>query len=173
MFRAAVFVFSSILWGQVAFGQAGQATSAMMPYQPNYDALKQALGLTDTQVQALQQIQKNRSTANQAVFQQINAKQTQLNDLLNSGAPDAFAIGQLQIDMANLRKQTNNTPSIRDQALAVLEAGQKAKLANLESVLQLQRAANEAAGLGLIGQPPFQPLRIVPAIAPNGQVTLR
>lgn len=121
----------------------------MMP-GPNFEALKQTLGLTDSQVQQLQNLQKTRQAASQAIYQQIATKQKQLNDLLSSGTSDPIPLGQLEIDMANLRKQASTPISIRDQALAILNDGQRAKLADLQNALRLQRAAGEAMGLGLI-----------------------
>ena len=47
--------------------------------QPVYTQLKAFLNLTDAQVQSLVQIQSNRTAAQQAIYKQINDKQTQLN----------------------------------------------------------------------------------------------
>ena len=122
--------------------------------QANYQALKQALALTDAQTQQLQDLQKNRQEAAQAVYQKISDKQRQLNEALASPTPNPAAIGQLEIDMANLRKQIGAGPSVRDEALAILTDAQKEKLKDLQNAMQLQRAANEAIGLGLISAPP-------------------
>ena len=56
--------------------------------------------------------------------------------------------------MANLRKQVGAGPSIRDEALAILTDAQKEKLKDLQNAMQLQRAANEAVGLGADYSPP-------------------
>ena len=134
-----------------AFAQLGP----MVPRpQVNYQALKQALALTDAQTQQLQDLQKNRQEASQAIYRKISDKQQQLNEALASATPNPTTIGQLEIDMANLRKQIGAGPSIRDEALAILTDAQKEKLKDLQNALQLQRAANEAAGLGLITPPP-------------------
>ena len=66
--------------------------------------------------------------------------------------------------MGNLRKQIGAGQSVRDEALALLNDAQRAKLTDLQNALQLQRAANEAIGLGLISPPapvvtpPMRPL---------------
>ena len=122
--------------------------------QANYQALKQALALTDVQTQQLQDLQKNRQETTQAIYQKISDKQRQLNEALASPAPDPTTIGQLEIDMAGLRKQIGAGPSVRDAALAILTDAQKEKLKDLQNAIQLQRAANEAIGLGLINAPP-------------------
>ena len=59
--------------------------------QANYQALKQALALTDAQTQQLQDLQKNRQEAAQAVYQKISDKQRQLNEALASPTPNPAA----------------------------------------------------------------------------------
>jgi len=122
--------------------------------QPVYTQLKAFLNLTDAQVQSLIQIQANRTAAQQAIYKQINDKQAQLNLLLNQGTSDALTVGQLEIDINNLRKQLQipNT-SYRTSALAVLSPDQTAKLADLVRALQLQQPAWQAITLNLIDAP--------------------
>ncbi len=122
--------------------------------QSNYQELKQALALTDAQTQQLQDLLKNRQEASQTIYRKISDKQQQLNEALASATPNPTTIGQLEIDMAILRKQIGAGPSVRDEALAILTDAQKEKLKDLQNALQLQRAANEAIGLGLITPPP-------------------
>ncbi len=153
MFREALFFAVAL----TAFAQlpGGIVNGPMLPRPAaNYEALKQALALTDAQTQQLENLQKNRQEATQAIYQKISDKQRQLNDALASASPDPAAIGQLEIDMANLRKQIGVGPSVRDEALAILNDAQKQKLKDLQNAMQLQRAANEAIGLGLISAPP-------------------
>jgi Spy/CpxP family protein refolding chaperone len=163
VFRAAILFAVSM--GAFAQPPGGFTGIPMLPGPAmNYQALKQALGLTDAQTQQLQDLQKNRQAKTQAIYQQISDKQKQLNDALASASPDAAAIGQLEIDMGNLRKQIGAGQSVRDEALALLNDAQRAKLTDLQNALQLQRAANEAIGLGLISPPapvvtpPMRPL---------------
>jgi len=137
------------------FRQALLLTISLSAFaQTNYQALKQALALTDAQTQQLQDLQKNRQEASQAIYRKISEIERQINEALASATPSPATIGQLEIDMANLRKQIGTGPSIRDEALAILTDAQKEKLKDLQNALQLQRAANEAAGLGLITPPP-------------------
>lgn len=133
--------------------QTVQPASRVYNYSATYQALKEALGLSDAQVQQFSELQRSRQTANQAVYRQITEKQNQMNKMLEAGSADAYTLGQLQIEMANLRKQVASTAPIRDQALAILDAAQRANLANLESALKLQQAAEQAVGMGLIEQP--------------------
>lgn len=158
MFRTIILFAVSVS----AFAQfPGIGAPGFMQPSANYQALKQALGLTDAQTQQLQEIQKKRQETTQAVYRQISDKQKQLNDALASPNPSPASLGQLEIDMANLRKQIGAGPSIRDEAMAILNDAQKAKLVELQNALQLQRAVNEAVGLGLVilPQPVVTPVR--------------
>ncbi|HLK47076.1 MAG TPA: hypothetical protein VKT49_03015 [Bryobacteraceae bacterium] len=134
--------------------------------QPVYSQLKAYLNLTDTQVQNLISIQSSRNTAQQAIYKQINDKQTQLNMLLTQGTADALTVGQLEIDINNLRKQLPlPNSSYRQQALAVLTPDQTAKLPALVAALQLQTTAYQAITLDLIDAP-------APAVQPPLPVTM-
>ena len=133
--------------------QGGVITPAPLA-QPVYTQLKAFLNLTDAQVQSLVQIQSNRTVAQQAIYKQINDKQTQLNLLLNQSTSDALTVGQLEIDINNLRKQLQlPNSSYRASALAVLTPDQTAKLADLVRALQLQQPAWQAITLDLIDPP--------------------
>ena len=133
--------------------------------QPVYTQLKAFLNMTDAQVQSLVQIQSNRTAAQQTIYKQINDKQSQLNLLLNQGTSDALTVGQLEIDINNLRKQLPlPNSSYRALALAVLMPDQTAKLPDLARTLQLQQPAWQAITLDLID--PLTPSAPSPAAIP-------
>jgi len=135
--------------------------------QPVYAQLKAYLKLTDTQVQNLLSIQASRNNAQQAIYKQIADKQTQLNTLLSQGAADALTVGQLEIDINNLRKQLPlPNSSYRTQALAVLTPDQMAKLPGLFNALQLQTTAWQANTLDLIDAPVLNGPPPSPAMMP-------
>jgi Spy/CpxP family protein refolding chaperone len=125
-----------------------------LPPLPAYTAIKRYLNLSDAQLQALQELQESRAAANQAIYKQISDKQTTINNLLMSGSSDALQIGQLTLDINNLRKQlpASGAP-FRESALAVLTPEQKNKLPGLTNARQLQPAASQAVGLDLIDGP--------------------
>ena len=133
--------------------------------QPVYAQLKAYLNLTDTQLQNLLSIQASRNNAQQAIYKQIADKQTQLNTLLSQGTTDALTVGQLEIDINNLRKQLPNS-SYRSQALAVLTPDQVAKLPSLVNALQLQTTAWQANALYLIDAPALNGPPPLPAMMP-------
>jgi hypothetical protein len=141
---------------------AGILTVGLLPAQviappiigPNYQDLKAYLNLSDTQVQALIAVQKTQQEASLAIYKEIADKQTQLNNLLKTDAPDPFQVGQLTVDINNLRKKLPlSGDPYHTNALNVLTADQKTRLAGLVSALQLQPAANEAVNLNLIDRP--------------------
>ena len=141
--------------------------------QPVYAQLKAYLNLTDTQVQNLLSIQASRNNAQQAIYKQIADKQTQLNTLLSQGTADALTVGQLEIDINNLRKQLPlPNSSYRAQALAVLTPDQVAKLPSLVNALQLQTTAWQANALDLIDAPALNGPSPLPAMMPPEGVGL-
>jgi hypothetical protein len=146
-----------------------QVVTPLPPIPAPSSALIQYLGLSDAQTQALQDVQKSRNAANQAIYKQINDKQTAINSLIAAGSSDALQVGQLTLDINNLRKQllTSGAP-FRDQALAVLTPDQKNKLTGLTNALQLQSAAYQAINLNLIDQlNPPKVLPLIPAAFPQ------
>ena len=131
--------------------------------QPSYPQLRAYLNLTDAQVQSLVANLTNRSTTQQAIYKQINDKQMQLNTLLSQGTSDALTVGQLEIDINNLRKQLPlPNSSYRLMALSVLTPDQTAKLAALVNALLLQPPAYQAITLDLIDAPVIAPPPLPP-----------
>jgi Spy/CpxP family protein refolding chaperone len=141
------------------------ATAALLPAQdagltilpaPYYNEAKQYLGLSDAQTQSLETIVRNKNQAQQNVWQQISEKNRALYQLLEAGTGSASQIGQLMLDIRNLEKQmpTLEAP-YRTQALNVLTADQKSKLAKLDEALKLQSTASQAASLLLLEYPQY------------------
>ena len=164
-----IYLLASIITGTTLL--SAQVITPLPPIPAPSTALVQYLGLSPTQLQALQDVQKSRTAADQATYKQINDKQMTINNLIAAGSNDALMIGQLTIDISNLRKQllTSGAP-FRDQALAVLTPDQKNKLPGLTSALQLQPAAYQAIGFNLIDQvhpPQVLPVTPLPVPQPN------
>ena len=154
-----IYLLAGIIAGTTLL--CAQIVTSLPPIPAPNTALMQYLGLSDAQMQALQDVQKNRNAANQAIYKQMGDKQTAINSLIASGSNDALQVGQLTLDINNLRKQllTSGAP-FRDQALAVLTPDQKNKLTGLTNALQLQPAAYQAINLNLIDQ--LNPPRVLP-----------
>lgn len=164
------------LAGALAFGQNEPAPMPLpMPIdvKPAYESVTKFLALTDAQRTSLLQVQEARLKADRAIYEQMGAKRTELNRLLQAGSNDAVAIGRLMVDINNLQRQlpTSGAP-YRTQALAVLNDAQKAKLAQLSQALEMQQPAGEAVALNLIDYPNAgQPPRILPLLMEGAEVS--
>jgi Spy/CpxP family protein refolding chaperone len=146
----------------------GPAAPNYQRYQPTYDDVKSALGLSDEQVASLKKMQQDKMTATQAFYSKMADKQKELNGLLESNTADASKVGQLMLELQQLRKQPPPAGmDIHDRAVAVLNAEQKAKLKRIEDAQKLRAAVDQALQLALINPPPAPPAG---AKAPGGMM---
>lgn len=121
------------------------------PAPPTPTELKAYLGLSDSQIQALQQIRQQEAEALRTIHDELAQKQKTLGDQLQAGSTDAAALGRLLLDIQNLRKRIEDAQkSFRDQAANQLTAEQKTKLKALEEAAKLQPAIGQATGLNLL-----------------------
>ena len=149
----------------VAPQPGGQA--AILPYVPRYEELKQHLGLSDAQLENLNDIQTAKYQAEAALWEQLRQKQQALEALLQQNTSDAARVGALMIEINTLRKQLPIPGGpYRQQALNVLTQEQKAKLDALSSALRLIAPASQAVGLNLID--PLTPNPGLPRPMPVG-----
>jgi Spy/CpxP family protein refolding chaperone len=127
-------------------------------------ALREYLTLTAAQTTALQEVQRSKQSAEQAVYEEMRQKYQALEGLLQSGSTDYQQIGRLNVELRALQKKLPvSGESYRTRALAVLSADQKAKLPALANALQLQWPANDAVFWQLLEQPaPPDDPRILP-----------
>ena len=134
-------------------GPGGHGPGAGMA-APTFDNIKTYLGLSDSQLTAIQAVRAQAQTANQQTMTDIHTKETALQTLLKTSSPDPTAVGKLVIDIATLRAtlHSSNT-SLTDQAVALLTADQKTKLKVLSDAAALQPQIHEAAMLLLITPP--------------------
>lgn len=118
-------------------------------------ALREYLNLAPAQVAALQDIQKSKREAEQAVFEEMRQKHAALDTLLRSGSNDYQQIGRLTVEIRDLQKKLPlSGDPYRTRALAVLSQDQRAKLPPLATALQLQWTANDAVAWNLLDSPP-------------------
>ncbi|MBK9169711.1 MAG: periplasmic heavy metal sensor [Bryobacterales bacterium] len=153
--------------GLAAAQQTDPGTTVIgRPFEPA--ALKQYLALTDAQVRALQQLQDDHRQAERKVYEQIREKDMQLQQLLRAGSSDAFAIGQLMVEINNLRRQLPiSREPFRAPALAVLTEPQQAKLSDLTEALRIAPAGHQAVDLNLIDSPQRDEVWIQPYPMPR------
>jgi Spy/CpxP family protein refolding chaperone len=120
---------------------------------PRTDALKTYLALTDAQVASLGQLRQQQAQAIKPLRQTLMEKQQALQTQTLAGG-DAAALGQLLLDVQNLRKQISDTQtSLRSQTLGVLTTDQKTKLQSLQDAANLQPAIGGAMALNLLTPP--------------------
>jgi uncharacterized protein YoxC len=122
---------------------------AQAPSAPQIADLTAYLGLSEQQASGLQRIYQARSQAVRQLWEQINQKQQQLNEVLNSAAPDAVTVGDLMIEIQSARRLIGDRAS-HEAARQVLNAAQRVKLAQLETALRLRAAIDQAVMTGLI-----------------------
>ena len=143
-------VFIGFFLSLFLFGQA----SRIIPLSRSATGeLQKVLELSDDQVNQLKQAQASRLSMAEAGYRNVTAKQKQLADLLVSGSTDALAIGNLSIEVQRLRSRTIAPTDEREQSIAVLTSPQKLKLAELQQVLILRQAADQAVAFHLIDYP--------------------
>lgn len=127
---------------------------AQSPDLPPVDALKAYLNLTDSQVQALQQIHQQDRQANRVTIQKMRQTQANLDDLLQKGGADAATTGRMVLDIQEMQSSLKKTRgAFNAQAASTLTPEQKTKLAALQAALQLMPAIHEASSFGLLASP--------------------
>lgn len=117
-------------------------------------AVQSYLNLTDAQISSLQQLRQSEMAALKPIFQQIGPLRQSLRTEEQASGADATAIGKLVLSIQTLEQQAAPIrSSYQQQALAVLTADQKTKLAALQSAAALMPAIHEALGLNLLTPP--------------------
>jgi Spy/CpxP family protein refolding chaperone len=127
---------------------------AQPPGPPSIDALKTYLNLTDSQVQALQQMQQQERQTNRTTFQKMRQSQANLDDLMQKGGADAATAGRLLLEIQDLQASLSKTHgTFSAQAANTLTVDQKTKLKTLQDAMALMPAIHQAAALGLLAPP--------------------
>jgi len=127
---------------------------AQAPPQPPIADLKSYLNLQDAQIQAFQQLRQTQMQATQGIHTEMASKQQALREQLDRGSTDAAALGKLLLEIEGLRKRLlQASETYRAQAVNILTAEQKSKLAALEQAQKLEPAVRQAQMLGLLLPP--------------------
>jgi len=112
------------------------------------------LNLTDAQIASLQQLRQSERAALEPIYQQMGPLHENLRTQSQSGNADAAAVGKLVLSIQSLEQQAAPIrSSFQQQALAVLTADQKTKLAALQSAAALMPTIHEATALNLLTPP--------------------
>lgn len=156
-------VCSGLLLAQGPMGRRGgmgprgfvPQRAAAGPAMEGATALKDYLGLTDAQVEQIRTLRRDQAQEVQPEMQAVRTKAQELRKEMQSSAPDAAKVGQLTVELKQLReKAMAGRSGFSDKARAVLTADQQAKLKALEEAAKLAPAARQAAAMGLIAPPP-------------------
>ncbi len=111
--------------------------------------------MRDDQLAKLKQLQQDKLTATQNFYSKMAEKQKELNGLLEANSKDAAKVGQLMLDLQQLRKQPPPAGmDVHEHAMGVLDADQKQKLKKIEDAMKFRSAADQALQLGLVDPPP-------------------
>lgn len=144
------------LAGVLACPLLGQGPTG--PPQPRLEELKAFLALTDTQIQALQQLRRQEVEAVRTLREEMLQKQRSLGEQIRGGSTDAAALGRLLLDIEALRKRMGDAQSsLQGQAVNFLTADQKTKLSTLEASQKLGPAIQQATAVGLLAPPQNTP----------------
>jgi Spy/CpxP family protein refolding chaperone len=136
------------------------AQSPPQPPEARFDEVKAAVGLTDEQVSQLLQLRRDERQALRLTFQPMREKQRALHESLQAGGADPTTLGQLLLDIENLKQQARDTnDQFQTQALGLLSNEQKANLQTLEEAAKLRSTIGQATGLNLLKGPAPQGAR--------------
>ena len=99
---------------------------------PGVAAVKTYLGLSDQQVQQLVELRREEQQLLQPIRERIREKAQALRAARQAATPDPTTVGQLMLDLQNLRKEvTAINEGYHAKALAMLDSAQKEKLDDL------------------------------------------
>lgn len=116
----------------------------------NFDALKNYLSLSDSQITAIQESRKAQREQMKANFPELQAKHKAMQDALQSGTADATTLGNMLLDAQAARKKVQaERQTAHEQLLNTLTPDQKTKLDELKGK-RGDAAARQAMRLGLL-----------------------
>ncbi len=147
-------LFAGALLAQRPPGPGPRPRMGLGQDAPAMAELKTYLGLTDGQLQHLQQ--ERRATGDEIgpLARDIAQKQRALREQLDAGSTDASALGRLLVDVESLRKQIESKrEATRVRAVSVLTPEQRTRLKTLEDVARLGDEVRQAIGAGLLDPP--------------------
>lgn len=123
--------------------------------RPDTAALKEALNLSDAQVQQIRDMTRQQMEGLKPLGDEMRDKSQALREEMKKDSPDQAKVGQLTVDLKTLRDQLKSKRTTRaDGISALLTPEQRTKLKSLEEAARLAPAARQAAALGLIEPPP-------------------
>ncbi len=157
-------LFMGLAAAGVLLAQTAPRPGAAPP--PGVAAVKEFLGLSDQQMQQLTQLRSEEQQLLQPLREQIRVKAQALQEAQKAASPNPTVVGQLVLDLQNLRKQIAAiNGAYHAKAMALLDSAQKEKLETLAQAAQranrARLAINGATALNLLA-PPQAPAGAIP-----------
>jgi Spy/CpxP family protein refolding chaperone len=119
MKRTLLAVAATLMIAATIFAQGAPAGPPQAGQRPNpLSGLKNALGLTDAQVQAITSLAQTEKTRVQAIMSDVRLKRQALNGLLNAASPNPTDVGNAAIALNAAEK---NLPPERDYFISQLK----------------------------------------------------
>ena len=139
------------------------------PTPPPVAEVQAYLALTDAQLSNLETAQQALQITIASISGQIQVKQQTLNQQLAAGGTSATLLGQELLEIqALINSVTQAQAAAQTQAVSLLTADQKTKLAALAAAANLRPPVEEAIGLGLLTVPATASGPQAPGSAPVG-----
>ena len=122
--------------------------------EPRGEQLKMFLELTGEQMDQLKGLGQSSRESLMPLLQEMRQKKTQLRDAMEQESPDSAYVGQMIVDLKELREQLKaKRAENRDQALALLTPSQIDALGSLKQAMELGPAAHQAVRMNLLEGP--------------------
>lgn len=117
-------------------------------------ALKESLGLNDSQLLQLKELRKQEFSANKGNAEAMREKSKALHQEMRAATPDSAKVGELTLELKKMREGLKaDRVAWSAKAANVLTPDQKAKLATLENAQKLMPSVHAAQSLGLLAPP--------------------
>ncbi len=151
------FAIALLATGLLAVAGMAQAPPPGPPEAPPPPAIVATfLGFTEEQAQQFRQLLEQREQAAHDLAQQLGSKQRELEQLVNSAAPDPAAVGRLLLELRALQQQAGQiVRAARERFVQLLTPEQKEKLGQVEQAAQLLPAITAFIAVQLIFPPRF------------------
>jgi Spy/CpxP family protein refolding chaperone len=132
---------------------------------PDYRALREYLGLSETQLRRMEMARERASREagekEKSLRPQIEEKRLALDELMEGSNPDATVVGRAMLEIRGLERQIRQAHErARTAELSLLTPEQRTKFKAIQDAANLPEATRQAQSLGLVPGP-AQPPRIL------------
>ena len=150
IFAAGALGLGVVAGAQIAAPPGGPGGRFGNNQQRNSDAIKTVLDLTDRQFNELSDLRDAHNQKLQDLTSQIRTIQTQQRDAQKAGS-GAAQVGAMVMQVQDLQQQMQDEmTSYHDNAMKILDSGQKDKVQQIEDALKLAPSAGALSQYGLL-----------------------